>query len=201
MVYLLAGTLEWRFPPPTGRASDVDAIVVLAGGIKEPDATRRRPELTQDTLYRCLLAAKLYHDGNPCPVVVTGGVLDPKSTIPPVALSMRELLLRLGVRDSDVIVEERAQTTYENAIETRKLLQSRGLGKIVLVTEAVHMPRSLACFRKQGVEAIPAACLHRATEFHGRLEEFVPTPDALRDTMAVLHEWLGLVWYRVKGKI
>lgn len=201
VVYPLLGTLEWPYPPVSTRPPDTVAIVVLAGGILEPDKTRRRAELAEDTLYRCLRAAELYHQGAPCPVIVTGGVLDPGSGLPPVAPLMRDLLLRLGVAESDVIVESRARTTYENAVETRKLLAARKLQGIVLVTEAVHMPRALRCFRKQGVKAIPAACLHRATKFRWKPDFFLPSPDAIRNLSAALHEWLGLAWYRASGKI
>ncbi len=201
VIYPLLGTLEWRFPPLVNRPGDAEAIVVLAGGIKEPDKIRRQPELTEDTFYRCLHAAELYHQGKPCPVIVTGGVLDPKSTIPPVAPSMRDLLIRLGVAPSDLLVEARARTTYENAVETRKILETQGLRKVVLVTEAVHMFRSLRCFRKQGIETVPAACLHRATEFKVKLDSFVPSPWAIENLMAVLHEWLGVAWYWAGAKI
>ncbi len=201
LIYPLLGTLEWRFPPIEGRPAGTEAIVVLAGGIMPPDKTRRETEPGIDTLYRCLLAAKLYQRGGRCPVIVTGGVLNPGTSIPPVAVSMHDLLVRLGVKDSDVLVEPNARTTYENAVETRKILQARGFGRVVLVTEAVHMERSLRCFHKQGVDAVPAACLHRATEFHLVIDSLIPSPGALSDLMAVAHEWLGLAWYRLTGKI
>lgn len=202
VVYPLVGTMEWGYPPAATRPAGAEAIVVLSGGVYEPDRTRLRPELMENSLYRTLHAAELYHQGAPCPVIVTGGVLDPRSTIPPVAPSMRDLLVRLGVRESDVIVEPRARTTFENAVEARKILERRGLRKVVLVTEAVHMFRSLQSFRKVGVDAVPAACHHRATEFKGGETRFyAPSPEALKDLMAVIHEWLGVAWYRARGLI
>lgn len=201
VVFPLVGTLEWGYPPVARRPTDSEAIVVLSGGVYEPDAVRPEAVPREDTLYRCLEAARMYHQGAPCPVIVTGGMLDPEGDIPPVAPTMRETLVSLGVAGSDVVVEPKARTTYENAVETRKILEERGLRRVVVVTEAVHMGRSLACFRKVGVDATPAACLHRATQFKWKLDRFVPSPQALEDLMAVLHEWLGLAWYRASGKI
>src|SRR5208337_2714359 len=93
-----------------------------AGGIVPADAVRPRAELTEDTLFRCLHAAEIYHQGKPCPVIVTGGTLDPGSPIPPVAPFMRDLLVHLGVSAADVVIEDRSRTTYESAVETRRIL-------------------------------------------------------------------------------
>lgn len=201
VVYPVVWVLERPYPPVARRPREAQAIVVLSGGILEPDALRRKPVLAEDTLYRCLHAAELYHDGPPCPVIVTGGALDPESDKPPVAPSMRDLLVRLGINHADVIVEPSARTTFENADECRKILTEKGLGKVILVTEAVHMDRALRCFRKSGVDAVPAACSHRATGFKLEAAAFIPTPGAIKDFNAALHEWLGLAWYRVRGRI
>src|SRR5262249_58289118 len=101
----------------------------------------------------------------------------------------------------DVTTEEASRTTYENAVECSKLLGQRGVHKVVLVTEAVHMFRAERCFRKQGVEAVPSACNHRATELPGALLDFVPTANALEDCQDAVHEWLGTAWYALCGRI
>jgi uncharacterized SAM-binding protein YcdF (DUF218 family) len=199
-VHPLVGGLEWSYPPSLTRPAGADAIVVLAGGITQPNRYRPWPELTEDTIHRCLHAARLYHDGPPCPVIVTGGTLDPGSPLAPVAPSMRELLIQLGVRDDDILVESHSRTTFENATETRQILNQKGLKNVVLVTEAVHMLRSVRCFRKLGIEVMPSACFHRATQLRWELDYFLPSPGALKDFMAVLHEWLGLAWYMVQGR-
>lgn len=201
VTYPLLGSLEWGFAPLARRPLDSQALVVLSGGIREPDGVRLRPELATDTLYRCLEAANLYHQGTPCPVIVTGGALLPNSGIPPVAPTMRDLLVRLGVDPGDVIVEPAARTTFENAVKTRKILEGRGIHKIVLVTEAYHMLRSLRCFRKQGFEAVPAPCHHLATRLKIEPQTFIPSPASVENLMVVLHEWLGLAWYAMTGKI
>lgn len=201
VIYPLVGTLEWRFPPLTTIPEDAEAIVVLSGGIYEPDRTRTQAILMEDTLYRCLCAADLYRQGKTRLVIVTGGVLNPTSDIPPVAPAMRDLLVELGARPSEVIVEATASTTHENGIEVRKIIEKEGIRKIVLVTDAVHMYRALAIFRKLGIDAVPAPCHHRSTQFKFRLRTFVPSPRAIEDLMAVAHEWLGIIWYVATRKI
>jgi uncharacterized SAM-binding protein YcdF (DUF218 family) len=200
VTYPLFGSLEWSYPPLRYRPDRVDAIVVLAGGIWPADSIRRRPVLGEDSLFRCLYAAELYRQGPPCAVIVTGGVLDETSDIPPVAPAMREALVRLGVSASDVITEPTARTTYESAVEAREIMRGRGFRKAAVVTDAVHMLRSILCFRKVGVDAVPAACSHRATEFKPQVDSFVPSPSAMKDFVAVVHEWVGLLWYRARGR-
>jgi uncharacterized SAM-binding protein YcdF (DUF218 family) len=201
VVFPLLGTLEWQVPPLSARPTDADAIVVLGGGAWGADATRPRPVLTSDSLYRCLRASEVYHEGRPCPVIVTGANSDPRPSEPSVAATMRDTLVGLGVPEADVIVEPRARTTYENAVESAKILRERGLRRVVLVTDATHMPRSLLCFRKQGFDPVPAACSHRAVEFRLGLGSFLPSPGAMGDLMAVVHEWIGLAWYRARDRI
>ena len=200
-IYPALGSLEWQFPPLLQRPDSTEAIVVLAGGIVPADAVRPRAELSEDTLFRCLHAAEIYRQGKPCPVIVTGGTLDPGSPIPAVAPFIRDLLVHLGVSAADVASEDRSRTTYESAVETRQILERRQVRSVLLVTEAVHMFRSLHCFRRQGMEAVPAACHHRATQFRCRLGTFLPSPDAAQDCAAVFHEWLGVAWYWLRGRM
>jgi uncharacterized SAM-binding protein YcdF (DUF218 family) len=199
-VYPLVGSLEWPYPPMAAWPPDVGAIVILSGGIKSPDATRARAELSEASLNRCLLGADLYRL-KPCPVIVAGGRFDTGSNYPPDAALMREILVRLGVNGTDVIEESKSRNTYENAAETRELLVERRIHKILLVTNAFHMRRSLLCFRKQGIGATAAPCGHLATEFRWEPDAFVPSPRAAGELVAALHEWLGIAWYRVRGRI
>ena len=98
-------------------------------------------------------------------------------------------------------IESTSRSTYENAVECRKLFERKGIRKIVLVTEATHMRRAALCFRKQGVEVVPAACHQRATEFKFSILNFLPSPNAADGISDSVHEWLGLAWYRLRGRI
>lgn len=200
--YLPLGALEWPYPPKSERPSGAAAMVVLSGGIDLADAVRPRAEPSEDTVVRCLHAAALYRQGPPCPVVVTGGRLAPGASVPPIASLMRDLLVRLGVRPDDLVVEPNARTTYENATESRKLLEARGLdrSKLLLVTEAYHMPRALGCFRSQGLDVIPAPCHYQATVLRPHLGFFLPSVKGVRLFQTAWHEWLGLAWYRLRGR-
>jgi uncharacterized SAM-binding protein YcdF (DUF218 family) len=199
--HLALGSLEWRYPPLEQRPTDADAIVVLSAGVIPPDGDRTRAELDEDSLRRCRHAARLYHQGPPCPVLVSGGRVDPDMPAPPCAHLMRDSLVGLGVRPADVIVEDVSRTTYENAVECGRLLRQHRLTRVVLVTDAVDLYRAVLCFRKQGVEPVPSASWYRAGGFVWEPVTFLPSPGAARGCQRVWHEWVGLLWYRLQDRV
>lgn len=105
------------------------------------------------------------------------------------------------MRPSDVRVEDRSRTTHESAVACRGLLESRVGGRVLLVTDATHMRRSEACFRAEGIEVVPAACRHLATEFRCSPRKSLPSTSALKDLETAAHEWIGLAWYWLHGRV
>jgi uncharacterized SAM-binding protein YcdF (DUF218 family) len=199
--YFLLGSLEWAYPPADDPAS-VDAIVVLSGNHLQPDRVRRQAEPGSSTMTRCRYAAQLYHAVGPLHIIVTGGKAKASTSGPGCAALMRDLLLDLRVEDRHIIVENASRSTYENAVETRKHLDSLGINTIALVTDASHMRRAVLCFQKQNITVIPAPTGHRATELDRSLfNNLLPSPAALEGCHTALHEWLGLAWYRFKNRI
>ncbi len=195
-----AGSLEWRYPPLPARPADAEAIVVLSGDVLQPDPGRSRAELGPSTLYRCLRAAELYHEGKPCPVLLSGGRVDPHAPVA-CADAMADFMPRLGVPAADLIVENGSRTTYENATACAALLRERGIGRVVLVTEAAHLARALGCFRKLGVDAVPAGSGYRATGLRAEPSYWLPHPLGAFGTDVVAHEWLGIAWYWLRGRL
>jgi uncharacterized SAM-binding protein YcdF (DUF218 family) len=197
--YLALGSLEWSYPPPQQRPEDAQAIVILSGYVLRADDTRRHPQLGHDTLYRCLEGVELYHRGQPCPVLVSGGkVEDNKPACAPV---MRDFLVEMGVPATDILVEDQSRSTWENAVESHKVLEPRGIHKILLVTDAAHLFRAERCFRKQGLEVVPWGCRYRGAKFPLKLDHFLPSPSGGAGLLEASHEWMGVAWYWLHGRI
>jgi uncharacterized SAM-binding protein YcdF (DUF218 family) len=201
IVFLAVGTLEWAYPPRYDVPEGTQAIVVLGGRVDPADAVRPQPELGNETAVRCLKAAQLYRDGGRRLVAVSGGNADPDQIGPTCAEAMASLLENVGVSPGDLVYEGASLSTYENAVETRNLLEPRGVERIVLVTSATHLWRSELCFRKQGFQVTPRGSNYRATEFRWSLRAFLPSAEAADTMDAVVHEWIGLAWYWMKGRI
>src|SRR4029077_17824742 len=132
------------------------AIVVLSADVPPPLPERPVPLPDNATYQRCQYAAWLHKHWRPLPVMACGGVGPYGGE--PFSVAMRHLLEGEGVPLPMIWTEEKSRSTHENAVYGAEMLRSRGIRKVVLVTEAYHMPRAERCFRKQGMEVIPAPC-------------------------------------------
>jgi len=201
VAFVAQGTLEWAYPPQYDLPDDSQAMVVLGGRVDPSDRFRPRPELGDETVIRCLKAAQLYREGGPCLLVVSGGNVDPDHPGPTCAKAMSDFLADVGVAPADLALEDQSRTTYENAVQTRRLLEPQGVQRIVLVTSATHLRRAVLCYRAQGFEVTPRGCNYRATQFQWSPRTFLPSCDAARALNVAVHEWIGLFWYWAHGRI
>lgn len=199
--YLAIGSLEWRTPLSNAVPSPGDTIVVLSGSVLVDDEAGTQYRIGPDTFYRCLHAVKLYRSSGGCRVVVSGGKVDWTKPGPTLAGTMREFLLEQGISDADIVMEEKSSTTYENALHIKPLLKAPGDQKTLLVTDRMHMHRAELCFRAQGIAVIPSPCNPRAGAFDPSLEMLFPSPRGMEAVHEAVHEWLGLGWYQLCGRI
>ena len=167
-----------------------EAIVALAGACGRPALDRPFSPLAVDSYSRTYYAVKLYASGPSRTVLVTGSNC---------VASMAHILELEGVPRTNILKEDRAQNTHENAVYSSQILQSRGIHKITLVTDAESMLRADLCFRKQGMIVVPYLIGLRSLRLD--LLEFVPSWQAIHSNSDTLHEMIGLLWYRLKGWI
>jgi uncharacterized SAM-binding protein YcdF (DUF218 family) len=177
-------------------ARDVRYVVVLAGGHMAHPSIPVTGWLTCHSLMRLMEGVRVFREHPGSRLVLSGcGAFDPV----PEARVMADVAGFLGVDPSDIILESGSYDTEDQARLIRPIV---GNHPFVLVTSAVHMRRSLALFRKQGMNPIPAPAggtKDRETEI--TLEWFFPNVDALEQTTAAVHEYLGLAWARLRGRI
>jgi len=197
-VWLLCQPLEGRYSPVRPEEARVGAIVVLSGNVLHPLPSRPFQMSGFETYQRTMYAAWLHHQLPEVPVLVCGG--SPGAPhIESFAATMQRVLAGAGVRPEFIWTEEKSRSTYENAVFGAQILREKGIERIALVTEAYHMPRAERCFRKQQLEVIAAPSGFRNFDFLPR--EFVPGWSGIRHSEMVLHELVGLLWYRVRGRI
>ncbi len=199
--FLALATLEWRNPPQLDRPPEAKAIVALGSAVAHHDPFLSRAQLDNLALDRTWQAYRLYRVGAPCLVVVSGGKPDPDDEGPTCADLMANELRRLGVPAKDVVVESSSRDTYENAVKSARLLKERGIAHVVLVTDAQHMPRAAACFRKQGLEVVPSGSRHRTSDWRVSPAQFVPSLSGLTCFHEAAREWALLATYWARGRI
>lgn len=199
--YLTIHPLERPYVPQSDEVPpDVQAIVVLAASTRPANPARARPEPGSSTLYRCVHALALHRKAPHLPIIVSGGS-DPESGASHAEV-MRDFLVAHGVNPSKVIVEGGSRNTYENAVESARVLRTLGANRVLLVTDASHMWRAEGCFRRQGLDVIPSACNHLKAEYHWEKGiHVIPSARAAAEVDAGAHEWMGLFTYWLRGRL
>ena len=153
----LRGAMESVYPSvPVTELPAAQVIVVLGGGIEVPQSGR--PDLNQ-AADRMWHAARLYKAGKAPVLILSGGLAFAEGTMSEAA-SMQVFLRDLGVPDAAMLLEERSVNTRENAQFTAQLMHEKGMKSLLLVTSALHMPRSVRLYEAQGLKVIPAATDH-----------------------------------------
>jgi len=204
-IYAVPHTVErWmgaRFHPltradvPPGRT-----VVVLLGS-----GSYRRQDWSDFTFSvldpigaeRTLEAARVYRLVHPAWVISSGGLIDPAEPEDPAGEIMRESLVRLGVPAERIIVERASTNTRDEATSVAAMLPSLGVDHVILVTSPIHMRRSVGMFRAVGLTVIPA--IARDPEYSDWMLRLVPTQTGLRLSALVVHETIGLAYYRLRG--
>jgi len=197
----LIAPLENRFADVDVASAPVaDAIVVLGAGVRSVAGRHDEPELSEagDRLRK---GVALYKAGKAPLIVYSGGNIDfldgPGEAE---AVSAGRMLVSLGVPASAIVAEDKSRNTYENAEFTRALLQGRGARRILLVTSATHMMRSVSLFRRAGFDVAAVPCNHiTGWSEPSVLFRLVPEPQLLAHSKSALREYMGLTVYWIRG--
>lgn len=190
---LLQKSLEISQPLDLARLPPADAIVLLGGGRRTDAAEYGGDTVNALTLERLRYAARLQRASG-LPLLVAGGM--PGGGSRPEGSIMEEILeneFRVRVR----WVEDSSLTTWDNARLSAPRLREAGVEHIFLVSHAWHLRRAAVEFERQGLRVIPAGTQFASTEFDSPLS-LLPSALGLRDSYFALHEWLGILWYKLR---
>jgi len=190
----LIASLEHQAPPLLGNAQGAEAIVVLGSSLNTDAPEYAGDTANERTLVRLRYGAFLARRLD-LPVLVSGG------KPPRASKSEAEVMAEIMSREFAVEVrwrEENSQDTADNARMSAAILHPAGIKRILLVTQAFHMPRARLLFEQAGYEVIPAPTGFRTGLVQRpSLFDFIPQAAALQNTYYALHEWLGIVWIRL----
>ncbi len=206
----LVRSLEQRYLS-TESLPEVDVIVLLGGGTESADSPRPITEIN-GAGDRVLYAAEIYHQGLATNILLTGGNLDfsdGRGSTP--AEEMRDILVKLAVPEEALWLENDSENTAENAFYSAEILREKNIKTIILVTSAMHMPRSVALFEAQGLNVIPAPTDFSVTDkgweemlsFKPAQIPFniLPSSSALNQTTSAMKEYIGIAVNYIKSWI
>ncbi len=176
---------------------DVQSIVVLSGGARDAAVPGLEPEPDDDSLERLVYSVALYRELR-IPLLFVGGSGDPGRPDLLEAEAMARTAISIGVPAKDIVVESTARNTLESAKAVKRLVKGR---RIILVTSAAHMKRSVAMFKKQGFGIIPAPTGYRTDRRALSGYSFIPRLENLRTSSLALSEYLSYRWYAMRGDL
>jgi uncharacterized SAM-binding protein YcdF (DUF218 family) len=193
--------LEQRFPPWDAGQGPPDGIVILGGSIDADLSVAHAIPIIRSAGDRIVAAAALARRYPNARIVFSGGSANLISNDAKEADYAAEVFDSLGIAKSRLIMERLSRNTAENALFSKQLAMPKAGERWLLVTSAFHMPRSIGLFRKAGfaVEAYPVDW-----RVGGRDDLFSFTNvagEGLGRTDTAVREWIGLVAYRLTGRI
>ncbi len=195
----------WETPPMlvADMEAPYDLAIVLSGyaklGYDLPNEEQLFPFAGASN--RLHHAVELYKLGKVKKILLSGGSGYVVNQEISESREVKRYLLRMGLPESDIIVEPASRNTHENALFTAELLKKINPQpkKILLITSAHHLPRARKCFTKVGLSVTPFAVdpTSNSTPFH--LSHLVPHLSALNTWQSLFKEWIGCFVYWMKG--
>lgn len=195
----LARPLGWGF----SAASDADvagagAIVVLDGGTARCTASGQQFEFANvASTLRAAETLRVSAMMRQPLVVVTGG--DAVGGPGTEAQALAGLLTAGGHPADRVIVDQESVNTRAHAVNVTQMLRSRGISRFVLVTSSTHIRRATAAFRAVGADVVPSPAPIVCDGSLRGVRGFLPTTTALNVSESAAHDYLGLIYYWLKG--
>jgi uncharacterized SAM-binding protein YcdF (DUF218 family) len=209
---VIVRSLEWQYAPPPKTVPAVpqgDVIVVLGGATREVGYPRTITEVNEAG-DRLLHAAWLYQQGAAPHILISGGTapwISPEG--PPEAQGMANLMVMMGVPREAIWLEPESRNTYENAVNSFEILEAHDAQRIILVTSALHMPRSYALFEQSDFEIIPAPTDYLISQAEWehytqpnipiQIFNLLPSSRDLSLTTKALKEYIGMIVYSLRG--
>ena len=194
----LAVSLENRYPPllkveDMQKGKDIKWIVVLGGGAMPDPRLPLSSQLSPDSLTRLLEGVRLHRQLPGSRLILSGGAVFQDV---PEGETLAKTAMLMGVKEKDMVRENKSLDTADQA----KLISNIvGHDQFILVTSAIHMPRSIALFRKYGMDPIAAPTNYLVDKQSGiHPQAFFPRAHSLGKTEAAIHEYLGLIWMHVQ---
>ncbi len=190
LYFLLFNTpFFWFFASPleiSETPQKADVILVFGGGVGETGSPGK------STIERARYAAELYKQGYSNKILFSSGYTYVYND----AENMRLFAVSMGVPEKDIILEERANNAYENVLFSKQLLDKHHHDSVILISSPYNMRRVQLVFKKLNNNIKVIYVPVQDNQFYNRSNGI-----KLEQIKAVIHEYLGIIYYLVKGYI
>ena len=197
--------VHWWEPDPIA-TKDLEKeydFIILLGGYSNFQTAMGKSEFQLELKggNRLITTLNLYNKGIGKRIILTGGSGKLLGDKYGEAEYVAPFLKTLGLPDSALIVENKSRNTWENAMFSKQIVDSlQKNASCLLITSAFHMPRSKACFDKAGLKTTIFPTDYYRHKHDSLLNLiFEPSSSKLFAWEAILHEWIGVIIYKIKG--
>jgi uncharacterized SAM-binding protein YcdF (DUF218 family) len=173
-----------------------DAIALLGGVSDERVVAEHGGPAYNENVERLVVTHRLLAEGRAKLVIISGGPMEPKLAPYNEARVLGEQLRAWGIAPAQIVLEERARNTRENALFIRDIVRERGLAEVLVVTSAFHMRRAVECFAAVDMKVDTLAVDYRA---HRGPSSLLPRATFLSESTMTIRETFGLYVYRARG--
>lgn len=185
----------WEEMPGPDKEKKYDVAIVL-GGHTSYDEKREMPGFHESS-DRFLLALQLYKQGKVKKLLFSGGAASLSPPFTKESLVIRDYLISIGIPEKDILIEAESRNTHENAVYSKELLEEiYPEGSFLLITSGYHMPRSIGCFSKAGLnpDGFGVDKISGPRKYYPD-HLLVPSAHVLSSWNILLHEWIGYLVY------
>jgi uncharacterized SAM-binding protein YcdF (DUF218 family) len=198
---LLLVPLETRFPPWKPADGAPTGLIVLGGGIDPVLSAAHGTPAFDSAGARIVAAAALAHQYPNARVVYTGGSANLIHNEAREADAAAAVFESLGIARDRVQIERQSRNTQENVEFSKAIADPKPGERWLLVTSAFHMPRSIGLFRKAGSAVAPYPVDWKTLGWSDAFSLQADFLGGLSLTNLAVREWLGLIAYRLTGRI
>ena len=188
-----------QFSPADLRPGPTAIVVLGSGAVVARDWDQRQLSLPDGPGAAPVLEAyRVYFLAADQWVISSGGAVSAQIGAPTTGATMRDPLVQMNVPASRILVENESRNTRDEAVLVAPMLRSLHVNQVIVVTSDFHIRRSLGAFRALDVSATPA--IARDPMMSRPWYEWVsPSYQALLLTGSVVHEFLAIGWYALRG--
>jgi uncharacterized SAM-binding protein YcdF (DUF218 family) len=194
--------LNWEGDPADWPKRRLKVAVVL-GGYSEFDSYRNLI-LFNESAERYKTGLQVLLSRKAEKLILSGGSAEILNTPYHESYYIRKSMGDFGLDTTNILFESISRNTFENGIQTKKILDSLKLREpILLITSASHMPRSVAIFHKLGIETIPYPVhfMGNRSRVFPLTSWFIPQGESFDNFETLLRELIGTTVYRITGKL
>jgi uncharacterized SAM-binding protein YcdF (DUF218 family) len=177
-------------------AKTANAIVVLSGMVRTINSKNGLSYEWGEASDRIFAGIELIKKNKAPIMILTGGKL-PWSVGKPEGEYLRDIAIKYGVPNKNILLTKNVQNTDQEAKAVAKLL-NKEIPNIILVTSAFHMPRAQKVFEAAGIVVSPFPVDFLSGANKTTLMHFIPSAGAFSNTSFFVREIIGRLYYKLK---